>query len=78
MNTFSQSTNANKINIKWYKVPIMWLMLALLSSTVISGIYLFILAHDTQDRVVIEKEHTPLSKKLAFPENNHSSKLNSD
>jgi len=78
MNTQTQSPANNKMPMVWYKVPIMWLMVGLLGFTVISGIYLFILAHDTKDTIVLENEFTPLSKKLALPENIIPSKPNTD
>ena len=65
------SNNHNAINpnitMAWYKVPIMWLMVALLSFTVISGIYLFQLAHDTNDTIVSDDRFIPVDKKLALP-----------
>jgi len=78
MNTQTQSQIDNKMPMVWYKVPIMWLMVGLLGFTVISGVYLFILAHDTKDTLVLENQLTPLSKKLALPENINPSKSNTD
>jgi len=78
MNTNNSSFQDKQTSMVWYKVPIMWLMISLLGFTVVSGIYLFILAHDTKDAVVIENNLTPLSKKLALPENINPSKRESD
>lgn len=70
MNIHTQAANDAKHKpIVWYKVPILWLMFALLGGTVISGIYMLVMSHDTNDSIVTESHLTPLSKKLALPEN---------
>ena len=51
--------------LAWYRVPILWLMISLLSFTVVSGVYLFFLAHDTNDTIVTDKNYVPLDKKQA-------------
>ncbi len=67
MNSNNQtSTNPTSV-MAWYKVPIMWLMMALLGFTVISGVYLFWLAHDTNDSIVTDNNYRPLDKKTALP-----------
>lgn len=61
------------VGLAWYKVPILWLMISLLSFTVVSGVYLFFLAHDTNDTIVTKKNYIPLDKKQA-----HSNKSKSE
>ena len=78
MNAHSKSQTNNNKTMAWYKVPILWLMFGLLGSTVISGVSMFVLAHDTKDSLVVENQFTPLSKKLALPENINPSKSDSN
>ncbi|MGK0273598.1 MAG: hypothetical protein ACI88H_004280 [Cocleimonas sp.] len=70
------SINSNDIalkNMAWYKVPIMWFMIFMLGFTVISGVYLFFLAHDNNDSIVTESGYAPLNKKQAVPyKTNHN------
>lgn len=61
------------VGLAWYRVPILWLMISLLSFTVISGVYLFFLAHDTNDMIITDKNYVPLDKKQA-----HSKKSNTE
>ena len=67
----NDSTTSARV-MPWYKVPIMWLMMALLGFTVIGGINLFILAHDTNDSVITDQKYQPLNKKQALSNSSKS------
>lgn len=66
MNSNNPTPPNTSSGMAWYKVPIMWLMMALLGFTVVSGVYLFILAHDTNDSIVTDNNYRPLDKKTAL------------
>lgn len=75
MYSSTQKLKKHPIDMPWYKVPILWLMLGLLGSTVIAGVMMFIMAHNTKDSIVTNENFTPLSKKLALPDKVNPNKL---
>ena len=78
MNTNSDMTSQTNVYLPWYKVPILWLMISLLTFTVIGGINLLLLAHNTNDTIVTEENYIPLDKKQALPGSNNTNKVNTD
>lgn len=74
MNTYNNTTSKTAVALPWYKVPILWLMISLLSFTVIGGINLFFLAHNSNDSIVTDKNYVPLDKKQANPSNSKNNK----
>ena len=65
----NNSTMQPTVGLPWYKVPILWLMISLLTCTVIAGVNMFFLAHNTNDSIVTDKNYVPLDKKQAHSNN---------
>ena len=70
----NNTVSKTAVGLPWYRVPILWLMISLLTFTVIGGVNLFFLAHNTNDSIVTEKNYIPLDKKQANPSNAKNNK----